>query len=220
MSQKLVALGRITAGVAHEVNNPLAGLLNCIDTLRNHPDNPKLIDRYLPVIDQGLHRIKDIVQNLLVGLKVEEGEEIVELDHIDKLYYLMKAEIGDRAITIDWKNELGPEVPVSAKLEQIVCNLLKNSIEALGEQGLIYVRIYTEGEYLTVQIKDNGPGIPINLRNQLFDPFFTTKSNGTGLGLWVVYRQTQSLKGIIEFESDETGTSFYVTVPVVTRKVA
>lgn len=220
MSQKLVALGRITAGVAHEVNNPLAGLLNCIDTLRNHPDNPKLIKRYLPIIDQGLHRIKDIVQNLLVGLKVEEGDEIVALDHIDKLYYLMKAEIGDRAITIDWKNELEPEVPVSAKLEQIVCNLLKNSIEALGEQGLIYVRIYTEGEYLTVQIKDNGPGIPINLRNQLFDPFFTTKSNGTGLGLWVVYRQTQSLKGIIEFESDETGTSFYVTVPVVTRKVA
>ena len=220
MSQKLVALGRITAGVAHEVNNPLAGLLNCIDTLRSHPDNPKLIERYLPIIDQGLHRIKDIVQNLLVGLKVEEGEEIVELDHINKLHYLIKAEIGDRAITIDWNNELAPEVPVSAKLEQIVFNLLKNSIEALGEEGLINVRIYTEGEYLTVQVKDNGPGIPINIKNQLFDPFFTTKSNGTGLGLWVVYRQTQSLKGIIEFECDETGTSFYVTVPVVTRKVA
>ncbi|MCU7946838.1 MAG: HAMP domain-containing protein, partial [Candidatus Thiodiazotropha sp. (ex Cardiolucina cf. quadrata)] len=95
MSEKLVALGRITAGVAHEVNNPLAGLLNCIDTLRKHPDDKKLIDRYLPVIDQGLHRIKDIVHSLLVGLKIEESHETMSIQHIDKLHDLIKAEIGE-----------------------------------------------------------------------------------------------------------------------------
>lgn len=221
MTQKLVALGRITAGVAHEINNPLAGLLNCIDTLRSHPDDPELTKRYLPVIELGLHRIKDIVHNLLVGLKIEEGEEIVELDHIDKLYYLMKAEIRGKAIRIDWNNEVNPDLPVSAKLEQIVCNLLKNAIEALGDEGIIGVRIFIEEDYLTVEVKDNGPGIPIDLKQQLFDPFFTTKTNGTGLGLWVVYRLTHSLNGVIEFESgNDGGTVFYVSVPVISRKVA
>lgn len=221
MSEKLVALGRITAGVAHEVNNPLAGLMNCIDTLRKHPDNKQLIDRYLPVIDQGLHRIKDIVHNLLVGLRIEEGEEIVEIDHIDKLRDLIKADIGERNIEIVWKNEVHEGLGVSAKLEQIVYNLLKNAVEALSEGGTISVRIYRQGAYLTVKVHDNGPGIPSNIRNQLFDPFFTTKTNGTGLGLWVVYRLTQSLEGVIEVESEnDQGTMFYVSVPVINLKAA
>ena len=221
MSEKLVALGRITAGVAHEVNNPLAGLMNCIDTLRKHPDNKQLIDRYLPVIDQGLHRIKDIVHNLLVGLKIEEGDEIVEIDHIDKLRDLIKADIGERNIEIVWKNEVTEGLGVSAKLEQIVYNLLKNAVDALSEGGTISVRIYRQGAYLTVKVHDNGPGIPSDIRNQLFDPFFTTKTNGTGLGLWVVYRLTQNLEGVIEVESEnDQGTMFYVSVPVINLKAA
>lgn len=221
MSEKLVALGRITAGVAHEVNNPLAGLMNCVDTLRKHPDNKQLIDRYLPVIDQGLHRIKDIVHNLLVGLRIEEGDEIVEIDHIDKLRDLIKADIGNRNIEIVWRNEVNDDLGVSAKLEQIVYNLLKNAVEALSAGGTISVRIYRQGAYLTVKVHDNGPGIPSGIRNQLFDPFFTTKANGTGLGLWVVYRLTQSLEGVIEVESEnDQGTMFYVSVPVINLKAA
>ncbi len=221
MSEKLVALGRITAGVAHEINNPLAGLINCIDTLRKHPDNKQLVDRYLPVIDQGLHRIKDIVHNLLVGLRIEEGDEIVEIDHIDKLRDLIKADIGERNIEIVWKNEVNEGLGVSAKLEQIVYNLLKNAVDALAESGTISVRIYRQGGYLTVKVHDNGPGIPSDIRNLLFDPFFTTKRNGTGLGLWVVYRLTQSLEGVIEVDSEnDQGTTFYVSVPVISLKAA
>ena len=137
MSEKLVALGRITAGVAHEVNNPLAGLLNCIDTLREHPDNKALIDRYLPVIDQGLHRIKEIVHNLLVGLKNEEGDEIEGIDHIDKLLDLINAEIGEKDIDIVWENNADRDLQIPGKLEQIVCNLLKNAIEILPEGGTV-----------------------------------------------------------------------------------
>ena len=221
MSEKLVALGRITAGVAHEVNNPLAGLMNCVDTLRKHPDNKQLIDRYLPVIDQGLHRIKDIVHNLLVGLRIEEGDEVVDIDHIEKLRDLIKAEIGEKDIEIVWKNEVNEDLGVSAKLEQIVYNLLKNAVEALSDGGTISVRMYRQGAYLTVEVHDNGPGIPPDIRNQLFDPFFTTKTNGTGLGLWVVYRLTQSLEGVIEVESENhQGTVFFVSVPIINMKAA
>jgi signal transduction histidine kinase len=221
MSEKLVALGRITAGVAHEVNNPLAGLLNCIDTLRQHPDDKALIDRYLPVIDQGLHQIKDIVHNLLVGLKIEESDEIEGIDHIDKLQDLIVAEIGDRDIQVIWENNAGKDLQIPSKLEQIVFNLLKNAIEVLTDGGTVSFRMYFDGVYLNIEVSDDGPGIPASIRNQLFDPFFTTKPNGTGLGLWVVYRLTQNLEGIIEMESEKgQGTTFHVAIPVKATKAA
>jgi signal transduction histidine kinase len=221
MSEKLVALGRITAGVAHEVNNPLAGLLNCIDTLRQHPHDKALIDRYLPVIDQGLHRIKDIVHNLLVGLKIEESDEIEGIDHIDKLQDLIVAEIGDRDIQVIWENNADMDLQIPGKFEQIVFNLLKNAIEVLPDGGTVSFRMYFDGAYLNIEVSDDGPGIPASIRNQLFDPFFTTKPNGTGLGLWVVYRLTQNLEGIIEIESEKgQGTTFHVAIPVKTTKAA
>ena len=221
MSEKLIALGRITAGVAHEVNNPLAGLLNCIDTLRKHPDDKELIDRYLPVIDQGLHRIKDIVHNLLAGLRIEEGAEIEDLRHIDKLRELIAADVGDRNIEIVWENRVDVDLEIPGKLEQIVYNLLKNAIEVLPGDGRVEFRMYLDNSHLNIEVSDNGPGIASEIRNQLFDPFFSTKPNGTGLGLWVVYRLTQNLGGIIEVDSGkDRGTTFYVTVPVRTPKAA
>jgi signal transduction histidine kinase len=221
MSEKLVALGRITAGVAHEVNNPLAGLLNCIDTLREHPDDKELVDRYLPVIDQGLHRIKEIVHNLLVGLKIEEGNEFVNIENIDKFRDLINAEIGEREIDLIWENSMSKELYIPGKLEQITCNLLKNALETLSDSGTIIFRMYQEESYLIIEVSDNGPGIPSNIKNQLFDPFFTTKPNGTGLGLWIVYRLVHNMEGIIEVDSEENrGTTFHVALPFTIMKTA
>lgn len=219
MSEKLVALGRITAGVAHEVNNPLAGLLNCIDTLRKHPNDKELIDRYLPVIDQGLHRIKQIVNNLLVGLKNEESNETVSIEQIDKLYDLITAEIGGGDIDVIWENNTDKDLQVPGELEQVVCNLLKNAVEALPDGGTVIYHMNRNGPHLTIEVSDNGPGIPSVIRHQLFDPFFTTKPNGTGLGLWVVYRIVQSMHGIIEVESEEgLGTTFHISLPIISMK--
>ncbi|MES9904826.1 MAG: HAMP domain-containing sensor histidine kinase [Sedimenticola sp.] len=221
MSEKLVALGRITAGVAHEVNNPLAGLLNCIDTLRKHPNDKELVDRYLPVIDQGLHRIKEIVRNLLVGLKIEESNEIVSITQIDKLYDLIMAEVGDNNIDIVWNNSTDKDLCVLGMTEQIVCNLLKNAVDILPDKGQIIFNMFTNGSNLVIEICDNGPGIPSGIRNQLFDPFFTTKTNGTGLGLWVVYRLVQSMQGVIEVSSEEgLGATFHIALPLINTKVA
>ncbi|MCP4128438.1 MAG: HAMP domain-containing histidine kinase [Gammaproteobacteria bacterium] len=221
MSEKLVALGRITAGVAHEVNNPLAGLLNCVDTLRKHPNDNQLIDRYLPVIDQGLHRIKEIVHNLLVGLKNEENYETVRIENIDKLRDLIAAETDGMDIDLIWENDTDKDLHVPGKLEQVIYNLLKNAVEIIPDGGRVIFRMSRNGTHLSIEVSDNGPGIPSQIRNQLFDPFFTTKPNGTGLGLWVVYRIVHNMQGIIEVESEEgIGTTFHILVPISTTKDA
>ncbi|MEW8454434.1 MAG: HAMP domain-containing sensor histidine kinase [Candidatus Thiodiazotropha sp.] len=221
MSEKLVALGRITAGVAHEVNNPLAGLLNCIDTLRKHPNDKVLIDRYLPVIDQGLHRIKDIVHNLLVGLKIEESVEMITTGQVEKLHDLVLAEIGEREIDIIWKNTTDRDLFIPGKTEQIICNLLKNAVEIVPENGIVRFNMHQRGTSLVIEVSDNGPGVATNIRNQMFDPFFTTKPNGTGLGLWVVYRLVQSMQGVIEVKSEAgKGTTFLIELPVIHRRAA
>ncbi len=180
-----------------------------------------MIDRYLPVIDQGLHQIKDIVHNLLVGLKIEEGDEIESIDHLDKLHELITAEIGGRDINVIWDNIADKDLQIPGKLEQIVFNLLKNAVEVLPDGGTVTFKMYLNGAYLNIEVSDDGPGIPSKIRSQLFDPFFTTKPNGTGLGLWVVYRLTQNLEGIIEVESEkDEGTTFHVSVPIKTSKAA
>ena len=81
--------------------------------------------------------------------------------------------------------------------------------------------MYQRQTYLVIEVSDNGPGIPSSIKNQLFDPFFTTKPNGTGLGLWIVYRLVHNMEGVIEVRSEiDQGTTFYVAVPVISMKAA
>ncbi len=217
VSEKLVALGRISAGVAHEVNNPLAGLMNCIDTLKKHPDDPELVARYLPLLDKGLNRIKNIVESLLIELRTEEAHGIDTPTSLDDLRDIVESEIEGRNIDFVWDNHLGEDVLINKRrVQQIVLNLLKNSIQALKDKGTVYFRTFRDGNCVILEVSDDGPGIPPEYKNQLFDPFFTTKANGTGLGLWIVYRLVESMRGVIEVESEVgNGTQFQVTLPTM-----
>jgi signal transduction histidine kinase len=218
MSEKLASLGQIAAGVAHEVNNPLGGMLNCVNTLKKHPDDPALLHRYLPLLEKGLNRIGATVRGLLVELHEECEPEPCDLACLSDLKELVAAEIGDRKIALDWNNRVPGETCLGCScpnLQQVVLNLMNNSIKAMPEGGALAFRSCCENGSLVMEVQDSGVGIPREHRRHLFDPFFTSRPNGTGLGLWVTYQLVQRMHGTIQVESEPgRGSLFRVRLPL------
>lgn len=218
MSEKLASLGQIAAGVAHEVNNPLGGMLNCIDTLKKHPDDPVLLQRYLPLLEKGLNRIGATVQGMLVELHEGVEAKSCELSCLTDLEELVAAEIGDRRIALQWDNRLPGEACVGCScpnLQQVVLNLTNNSIQAMPGGGALVFRSCREDDSLVMEVEDSGVGIPREHQRHLFDPFFTSRPNGTGLGLWVTYQLVRQMRGTIQVESEPgQGSLFRVRLPL------
>jgi signal transduction histidine kinase len=218
MSEKLASLGQITAGVAHEVNNPLGGMLNCINTLKKHPEDAALMQRYLPLLERGLNRIGATVQGLLVELH-EEGEPMAcDLACLSDLRELVAGEIGDKEIALLWDNRVSCEAYLRCScpnVQQVVLNLMNNGIQAMPDGGALAFRSWRENKSLILEVEDTGVGISKEHRRHLFDPFFTSRASGTGLGLWTTYQLVEKMRGTIQVESElGRGSLFRVRLPL------
>jgi len=216
-SEKMASLGQLTAGIAHEINNPLGGLLNCVKTMEEEPENIELHNRYLPLLDKGLKRIEHIMFQLLnFGRKTPLTYSKVDIDEvIRECFELLEYRLKDIALTLDLNLAEHFCIDVEA-LRQIIVNTVLNAIQAMPEGGQLTIRTKQIYSLIVIVIKDTGTGVDPEIKDKIFDPFFTTKDigEGTGLGLAVTYALIQQMGGTIEMESEPgKGTVFSITLP-------
>jgi len=219
-TEKLSALGRMAAGIAHEINNPLTGiLLYSSNMIKKVPDKGPLREGLEVVINE-TKRCKTIIQDLLNFSRA--GEPITALsninDIIEKALSMLANQFHLHHIQVEKRleNEMKDSMLDEKQIQQVLINLLLNAVQAIGEKGIISIRTDVDSgkRCVRVEIADTGCGIPDDHISKIFDPFFSTKSNGTGLGLSVSYGIVQKHKGSIRALSRPgEGAHFILELP-------
>ena len=210
-AERLAAVGRVAAGMAHEINNPLGGMLNAIGTYRKHGDNPEVAHRTLDLLDRGLAQLRNTVQALLVNARLED--RMLTPQDLDDVRTLVEPQARKQGLRLVWNCTLEePSGIPSSQLRQVLMNLVLNALRATPEEGRVEVTCSCEGESLLLTVSDTGPGIPPEQREHLFEPFLD-QAKGTGLGLWVSFQIITGLGGTIEALPLQPGTRIQVWLP-------
>lgn len=211
-SERLAAVGRLSAGIAHEINNPLGGMLTAIRTYHRHGVGDELAVQTMTLLERGLMQIRNTVAALLVETKIQDRP--FEPADIDDLLILIEAEAQQHTVRIDLVGGLTSPLPLPATLlRQILLNLLLNAIEAANKGGTVKLEIALTEGMLHFSVSNDGKHIPDEQMAYLFEPFATGKAKGHGLGLWVVYQIVRQLKGGLTVDSVPDCTTFHIEVP-------
>ncbi len=230
--QKLESIGTLAAGVAHEINNPLTGILNYAQLILDRRPEDAAVGRYATSIVLESERVSEIVKNLLAFSRQDRQplSPARMQDIAAAALGLVRALFArDRIVVLaDIPEDLPSFQCRSQQIQQVLVNLLTNARDATNERhpGSVpnkHIRIETRllecdgRRWLRTTVEDSGNGIPVELRERIFDPFFTTKPRdlGTGLGLSISYGIVRAHHGKLSFESDpDRGTRFFLDLPV------
>jgi two-component system NtrC family sensor kinase len=222
-SEKIASLGRMAAGVAHEINNPLAGILIYAELLKRDLREEAEYRENLEVIINQTMRCQQIVKRLLDFSRQSLGQQ--KLFDVNEVIYRVVELISHQAffhnikVNQDLYSGLPQIIGDAGQLQQVFTNLLLNAADAMTGAGAITITTgpAPQGEGVVLKFADTGPGIPPEIKDKIFEPFFTTKppGKGTGLGLSIVYGVIQRHGGTIEAESRPGGgTTFTITLPL------
>jgi len=233
LSDKLAALGKMAAGIGHEINNPLAVIYQITGWMRDllieeEDQEGKNREEYLTClakIDENVRRVREVVHNMVAyAVKLDISSDEIDLNSAIKRAVSLLNNFA-RIHNISISTDLAPKLPLikckRAELEQVFFNFISNAVDAIETDGAIHVKTRLVDAEIVVSVADNGPGIPADQQNKIFDPFFTTKitGKGTGLGLWVNHSFIEKMGGRISVKSDVgVGTTFLVTIPLLSPK--
>jgi signal transduction histidine kinase len=234
-SQKFSFLGNLAARLAHEIKNPMTAIGTFIQMMPQKYHDEEFRENFHNIAMEETHRINNLITELLDLVKKRESNfELNNLhDLIDKMILLISPQSNAKKIEVSRRFDpnIGQVWMDSEKMKEVVLNLLSNAAEFTPEGGKIeFVTTHSieKGKPATIciEIKDNGPGIPQSMIDNVFDPYFTTKHrssmhNGTGLGLFIAYQNMQDHNGNIEVKSKvNEGSVFTLTLPVDKPKLS
>ena len=228
-ADKMATIGILTAGIAHEINNPLnyimGGLTGLKDYFEENKINDKNIKLFLDSINQGIERASAIITGLnQLNRNKDDYNEICNVnDIIRNSLNIVNNQLKDKIEVIQNFDEMIPNIPGNVgQLHQVFINLLVNACQSIEDKGTITIITNTDKKNVFVEITDDGSGIESDNLSKITDPFFTTKDpgKGTGLGLSITYNIIKQHKGEILFESElNKGTKVLITLPGITQSL-
>ncbi|MCP4369504.1 MAG: two-component sensor histidine kinase, partial [Deltaproteobacteria bacterium] len=229
-AERLASIGMLAAGVAHEINNPLAIMIEESGWIKDLLDekefqsskNLKEFNRALKQINTQGNRCKEITSKLLsFAQKTDSGVQTAQLNDIIEEVVRLSLQRAKHA-GVELKTKLQKDLPYTlistSEMQQVLLNLINNALDAMENTGgTITLSSCIAHGRIMMEIVDDGPGIPVADQSRIFDPFFTTKpvGKGTGLGLFICYAIIKSLDGKIDVKSDlGAGTNFSISIPI------
>lgn len=221
-TEKLATMGQLSAGIAHELNNPLGAVIMYANILLEEMDKDKAIWQDIQIITQEANRCKSIISGLLNFARQNE----VNLQNINIIeminHCMLVTKLPDEINVVINHNMIDPNVEIDQdQMIQVLVNLINNAVTAMNNQGTLTISTEQNGDEFLISVKDTGKGIPPENLPKIFQPFFTTKNlgKGTGLGLAITYGIIKMHKGSIKVTSNDdiskgsTGTKFIISLP-------
>jgi signal transduction histidine kinase/DNA-binding response OmpR family regulator len=221
--EKMAAAGRLTASIAHEVNNPLQSVQNCLHLAGHDSVSPEKSREYIGLAKKELDRLMKTMQRMLdfyrPGAARVEPVDLLEL--LNHVLSLTSQQLSQKKIQV--KTELPKSLPavyaVSGQIQQIFFNLILNALDAMPGGGELTVSARAVKNGVEMIFEDNGPGVPKERRENIFEPFFSTKEGGTGLGLTVSYNIVTAHGGTLDLmDSHGSGARFKLFLPMGDKK--
>jgi signal transduction histidine kinase len=227
-SEKMAAVGTLSAGLAHEVKNPLSAVLGYAQLSKRKLEQPEVIKQHLDTIENETRRCNEIISNLMQFSRQEKGEftDVTVNGVVEKSVGIVDHQLGLNNVHVNM--ELAPDIPEIIgnpnQLQQVLMNLAINAQQAMApDGGTVDIVTYCDDEKVYISVSDTGPGINEEVAKKIFEPFYTTKAagEGTGLGLSVTYGIIQDHKGDIRVErADSGGARFVIELPLhITREL-
>ncbi len=220
-SEKLAAMGRLTSQIAHELNNPIYGIMNTLELLKTEIPPESKRRKILELSLSEIQRLSEMLRNMLSFSKPEEERrgpvKIKEL--LEGILLVMEKQMRESNIKVEtfFDDEIPEVIASTNQLRQVMLNVIKNAKEAMPKGGTLTVRTSREDNKVLISIQDTGMGIPEEIKDKIFEAFFTTKHKvkGVGLGLSVCYGIIKDHGGEINVESEEgKGTTFTIRLPI------
>jgi signal transduction histidine kinase len=226
-AEKLAALGKLSAGIAHEIRNPLTSIKILIHSLADPGATESSREKDLNVIEAEIERVNKIIRQFLdfarprpPSLEPGDARKLIE-----ETLALVGYEIESQGVQLERKDEsdLPPVAMDREQMKQVLLNLILNALQAMPRGGKLWIQTTLQasgknGETnraVEIRIRDTGEGIPAEIQGRIFEPFFSTKEEGIGLGLSVAQRIVEEHEGGIRVESsEEGGTQFCITLPL------